>query len=133
MQSHLCDYWLQTYTNWHSLRIADHRIVIVLIPINSYWFAVTFVLDHLQPQANTIVSKCSKQSHWSCELKSIRTASPNIVSIRVSSCWFVSHRVSIPMSSLRICTGSCCLSGANQYDTIGCPMMTYKLTRIDTV
>ena len=35
-QSHLCDLWLRTDTNWYSWHIAYHRIIFALILIYSY-------------------------------------------------------------------------------------------------
>ena len=55
---------------------------------------------------------------------------------RINSCQFLLVRISsylIRISSYRNRTGSCCLSGAIQYDAIRCATMRYKPTRIDTV
>ena len=83
--SHCREFCLRTNTNWHSLRIAPHRIE------SNY---LVFVRCHFRnsSQANTNVLKCSKHSYWPCESKPIRIASPNVVSVRFSSYWFVSHR-----------------------------------------
>ena len=86
--SHCREFCLRTNTNWHSLRIAQHRI-------DSNYFALVRCHFRISSQANTNVLKCSKHSYWPCESKPIllrRIASPNFVSIRVSSYWFVSHR-----------------------------------------
>ena len=86
--SHCRECCLRTNTNWHSLRIAHHRID------SNY---CVFVRCHfrISSQANTNVLKCSKHSYWPCESILFvlrRIAPPNVVSIRVSSYWFVSHR-----------------------------------------
>ena len=86
--SHCRECCLRTNTNWHSLRIAQHRI-------DSNYFVFVRCHFRISSQANTNVLKCSKHSYWPCESKPIllrRIASPNVVSIRVSSYWFVSHR-----------------------------------------
>ena len=86
--SHCREFGLRTNTNWHSLRIAQHRI-------DSNYFALVRCHFRISSQANTNVLKCSKHSYWPCESKPIllsRIALPNVVSIRVSSYWFVSHR-----------------------------------------
>ena len=86
--SHCGDFGLRTNTNWRSLRIAQHRI-------DSNYFVLVRCHFRISSQANTNVLKCSKHSYWPCESKPIllrRIASPNVVSIRVSSYWFVSHR-----------------------------------------
>ena len=82
------EFCLRTNTNWHSLRIAQHRI-------DSNYFVLVHCHFRITSLANTNVLKCSKHSYWPCESKPIllrRIASPNIVSIRVSSYRFVSHR-----------------------------------------
>ena len=79
---------LRTNTNWHSLRIAQHRI-------DSNYFVFVRCHFRISSQANTNVLKCSKHSYWPCESILFvlrRITSPNVVSIRVSSYWFVSHR-----------------------------------------
>ena len=86
--SHCRECCLRTNTNWHSLRIAHHRID------SNY---CVFVRCHfrISSQANMNVLKCSKHSYWPCESILFvlrRIAPPNVVSIRVSSYWFVSHR-----------------------------------------
>ena len=86
--SHCRDFGLRTNMNWHSLRIAQHRI-------DSNYFVLVRCHFRISSQANTNVLKCSKHSYWPCESKPFllrRIASPNVVSIRVSSYWFVSHR-----------------------------------------
>ena len=86
--SHCREFCLRTNTNWHSLRITQHRI-------DSNYFVLVRCHFRISSQANTNVLKCSKHSYWPCESKPIllrRIASPNVVSIRVSSYWFVSHR-----------------------------------------
>ena len=79
---------LRTNTNRHSLRIAQHRI-------DSNYFVLVRCHFRISSQANANVLKCSKHSYWPCESILFvlrRIASPNVVSIRVSSDWFVSHR-----------------------------------------
>ena len=86
--SHCRECCLRTNTNWHSLRIAQHRI-------DSNYFLLVRCHFRISSQANTYVLKCSKHSYWPCESILFvlrRIASPNVVSIRVSSYWFVSHR-----------------------------------------
>ena len=86
--SHCRECCLRTNTNWHSLRIAQHRI-------DSNYFVLVRCHFRISSQANTNVLKCSKHSYWPCESILFvlrRIASPNVVSIRVSSYWFVSHR-----------------------------------------
>ena len=86
--SHCRKFCLRTNTNWHSLRIAQHRI-------DSNYFVLVRCHFRISSQANTNVLKCSKHSYWPCESKPIllrHIASPNVVSIRVSPYWFVSHR-----------------------------------------
>ena len=86
--SHCRECCLRTNTNWHSLCIAQYRI-------DSNYFLLVRCHFRVSSQANTNVLKCSKHSYWPCEsILSVlrRIASPNVVSIRVSSYWFVSHR-----------------------------------------
>ena len=74
--------------NWLSLRIAQHRI-------DSNYFVLVRCHFRISSQPNTNVLKCSKHSYWPCESILFvlrRIASSNVVSIRVSSYWFVSHR-----------------------------------------
>ena len=85
--SHCRECCLRTNTNWHSLRFAQHRI-------DSNYFGLVRCHFRISSQANTNVLKCSKHSYWPGESSLIivlRIASPNVVSIRVSSYWFVSH------------------------------------------
>ena len=86
--SHCRECCLRTNTNWHSLRIAQHRI-------DSNYFVLVRCQFRISSQPNTNVLKCSKHSYWPCESILFvlrRIASCNVVSIRVSSYWFVSHR-----------------------------------------
>ena len=86
--SHCRECCLRTNTNWHSLRIAQHRI-------DSNYFVLVRCHFRISSQPNTNVLECSKHSYWPCESILFvlrRIASPNVVSIRVSSYWFVSHR-----------------------------------------
>ena len=86
--SHCREFGLRTNTNWHSLRIAQHRI-------DSNYLVLVRCPFRISSQANTNVLKCSKHSYWLCESNPIllrRIASPNVVSICVSSYWFISHR-----------------------------------------
>ena len=55
--SHSRDFILQTNTNWHSLRIAQHRI-------DSHYFVLVRCHFRISSQANTNVLKCSKHSYW---------------------------------------------------------------------
>ena len=86
--SYCREFCLRTNTIWHSLRIAQHRTA-------SNYFVLVRCHFRIRSQANTNVLKCSKHSYGLCESKPIllrRIASPNVVSIRVSSYWFLSHR-----------------------------------------
>ena len=85
--SHCRECCLRTNTNWHSLRIAQHRF-------DSNYFVLVRCHFRISSQPNTNVLKCSKHSYWPCESILFvlrRIAWPNVVSIRVSSYWFVSH------------------------------------------
>ena len=99
--SHCCEFCLRANTNWHSFRIAQHRIdsnYFVLIPCN---FPIS-------SQANTNVLKCSKHSYWSCESNPIRIASYCIAERRIKSGQFLLVRISslyIHIDSLYIRTG----------------------------
>ena len=87
--SHCRGFCLRTNTNWHSLRIAQHRI-------DSNYFVLVRCHFRISSQANTNVLKCSRHSYWPCELKPICIASYCIAERRTNSCvssyWFVSHR-----------------------------------------
>ena len=58
--SHCCEFCLRTNTNWHSLRIAQHRI-------DSNYLVLVRCHFRISSQANTNVLKCSKHSYWPCE------------------------------------------------------------------
>ena len=86
--SHCREFCLRTNTNWHSLRIAQHRI-------DSNYFVL--VRCHFR------ISRRPIRMFWNVQNIRIgptnrslfvlrRIASPNVVSIRVGSYWFVSHR-----------------------------------------
>ena len=79
--SHCCEFCLRTNTNWHSLRIAQHR----------HGYSVLLVPCHfrISSQANTNVLKCSKHSYWPWESKPIRIASCCITERRINSCQFL--------------------------------------------
>ena len=66
--SHCREFCLRTNTNWHSLRIAQHRI-------DSNYFVLFPCHFRISSQANTNVLKCSKHSYWPCESKHIHIAS----------------------------------------------------------
>ena len=86
--SHCRECCLRTNTNRHSLRIAQHRI-------DSNYFVLVRSDFRISSQANTNVLKCSKHSYRPCESILFvlrRIASLNVVSVRVSSYWFISHR-----------------------------------------
>ena len=86
--SHCRECCLRTNTNWHSLCIAQHRI-------DSNYFVLVRCQFRISSQPNTNVLKCSKHSYWPCESILFvlrRISSPHVVSIRVISYWFVSHR-----------------------------------------
>ena len=77
--------------NQYELAFVAHRTA-------PYWFELLRISSLplcISSQANTNVLKCSKHSYWPCEsilFALRRIASPNVVSIRVSSYWFVYHR-----------------------------------------
>ena len=114
--SHYCEFCLRTNTNWHSLRIAHHRI-------NSNYFVFVRCHFRISSQANANVLKCSKHSYWPLELKHIRIASYCIVERRNNSCQFLLVRISslyIRIDSLYIRTGTRRLSVVTQYLVIRC-------------
>ena len=86
--SHCREFFLRTNTNWHSLHIAQHRID------SNYFvlFAATFELVRrpIRMVWNVPNIRIGPANRSPFVLR--RTASPNVVSIRVSSYWFVSHR-----------------------------------------
>ena len=76
-----------TNTNWHPLHIAQHRI-------DLNYFILVRCHFRISSQPNTNVLKCSKHSYWPCESILFvlrRIASPNVVSIRVSSYLILVH------------------------------------------
>ena len=81
--SHCCEFYLRANTNWHSLRIAQHRI-------DSNYFVLVRCHFRISSQANTNVLKCSKHSYWPCESKPIRT-SYQFVSVPIGSYLIVVH------------------------------------------
>ena len=108
--SHCRKFCLQTSTNWHSLRIAQHRI-------DSNYFVLVRCHFCISSQANTNVLKCSKHSYWPCESKPIHIASYCIAKRRINSCQFLLVRISslyIRIDSLYISTGIRRLSAATQ-------------------
>ena len=112
--SHCCEFCLRTNTDWHSLRIAQHRI-------DSNYFVLVRCHFRISSQANTNVLKCSKHSYWPCESKPIRIASYCIAERRIISeaCQFLLVRISslhIRIDSLYIRR----LSAATQYVAIRC-------------
>ena len=114
--SHCCKFCLRTNTNWHSLRIAQHRI-------DSNYFVLVRCHFRISLQANTNVLKCSKHSHWPCESKPIRIASYCIAERCINSCQFLLVRISslyTRIDSLYIRTGIRRLSAATQYVSIRC-------------
>ena len=103
-------------TNWHSLRIAQHRI-------NSNYFVLVRCHIRISSRANTNVLKYSKYSYWPCESKPIRIASYCIAERRINSCQFLLVRISslyIRIASLCIRTGIRRLPAATQYVAIRC-------------
>ena len=115
--SHCRECCLRTNTNWHSLRIAQHRI-------DSNYFVLVRCHFRISSQANTNVLKCSKHSYWPCESILFvlrRIASPNVVSIRVSSYWFVSHRCTFVSIRCTFALGfAACLLRLSIYAAIRC-------------
>ena len=114
--SHCREFCLRTNTNWHSLRIGQHRI-------DSNYFVLVRCHFRISSQANRNVLKCSKHSYWPCEYKPIRIASYCIAERRINSCQLLLVRI----SSLHICidssyirTGIRRLSAATQYVAIRC-------------
>ena len=86
--SHCREFWQRTNTNWHSLRIAQHRI-------DSNYFVLVRCHFRISSQANTNVLKCSKHSYWPCKSKPIRIAPYCIAKRRVNSCRFLLVRISL--------------------------------------
>ena len=114
--SHCREFCLRPNTNWHSLRIAQHRI-------DSNYFVLVRCHFRISSQANTNVLKCSKHSYWPCESKPIRIASYCIAERRINSCQFLLVRISslyIRIDSLYIRTGIRRLSAATHYVAIRC-------------
>ena len=114
--SHCREFCLRTNTNWHSLRIAQHRI-------DSNYFVLVRCHFRISSQANTNVLKCSKHSYWPCKSKPIRIASHCIAERRINSCQFLLVRISslyIRIDSLYFRTGIRHLSAATQYVAIRC-------------
>ena len=114
--SHCCEFRLRISTNWHSLRIAQHRI-------DSMYFVLFLCHFRISSQANTNVLKCSKHSYWPCESKPIRIASYCIAERRINSSQFLLVCISslyIRVDSLYIRTGIRRLSAATQYVAIRC-------------
>ena len=112
--SHCREFCLRTNTNWHSLRIAQHRI-------DSNYFVLVRCHFRISSQANTNVLKCSKHSYWPGESKPIRIASYCIAERRINSCQFILVRISslyIRIDSLYIRTGIRRLSVATKYVAI---------------
>ena len=109
------EFCLRTNSNWHSLRIAQHRI-------DSNYFVLIRCHFRISSQANTNVLKCSKHSYWPCESKPIRIASYCIAERRINSCQFLLVHISslyIRIDSLYIRTGfAACLLRLStlQYD-----------------
>ena len=113
--SNCCEFYLRTNTNWHSLRIAQHRI-------DSNYFVLVSCHFRISSQANTNVLKCSKHSYWPCESKPIRIASYCIAERRINSCYFLLVRILslyVRIDSY-IRTGIRRLSAATQYVAIRC-------------
>ena len=126
--SHYCEFCLWTNTNWHSLRIAQHRI-------DSNYFVLVRCHFRISSQANTNVLKCSKHSYWPCESKPIRIASYWIAERRINSCQFLLVRISslyIRSDSLYIRTGIRRLSAATQHVAIRCATiaLSYWITHV---
>ena len=114
--SHCRKFCLRTNTNWHSLRIAQHRI-------DSNYFELVRCYFRISSQANTNVLKCSKHSYWPCESKPICIASYCIAERRINSCQFLLVSISslyIRIDTLYIRTGIRHLSAATQYVAIRC-------------
>ena len=117
--SHCCEFCLRTNTNWHSLRIAQHRI-------DSNYFVLVRCHFRISSQANTNVLKCSKHLYWPCESKPIHIASYCIAERHINSCQFLLVHVSslyTRIDSLYIHTGIRCLSAATQDIAIRCAMI----------
>ena len=128
METFFSCYWpfVRTNTNWHSLRIAQHRI-------DSNYFVLVRRHFRISSQANTNVLKCSKHSYWPCESKPIRIASYCIAERRIKSCQFLLVRISslyIRIDSLYIRTGICRLSAATQYVAIRCTTIALSIVLI---
>ena len=82
--SHCCEFCLRTNTNWHSLRITQHRI-------DSNYFVLVRCHFRISSQANTNVLKCSKHSYWPYESKPIRRTSYQFMSVPIASYLIIVH------------------------------------------
>ena len=86
--SHCREFCLRTNTNWHSLRIAQHHI-------DSNYFVLVRCHFLISSQAKrmfwNVQNICIGPANWSLFVLH-RIASPNVVSICVSTYWFISHR-----------------------------------------
>ena len=114
-QSHCGDFCLQANSNWQTLRI--HTIV----------FRCHFRIRSLRlmPMFWNVQNIRRGPAN-----RSIFVWSLNTVSIRVSSCWFVSQHYTLIF--VVDCTGMCLLTGAIQYIAIRCTEMaaSYWLSHI---
>ena len=121
LPSHCREFCLPTNTNWHLLRIAQHRI-------DSNYLVLVRCHFRISLQANTNVLKCSKHSYWPCKLKPIRIATYCIAERRINLCQFLVciSLLYIRVDSLYIRTWIRCLSTATQYIAIRCT--TIKLS-----
>ena len=118
--SHCRKFCLRTNTNWHLLRIAQHRI-------DLNYFVLVRCHFRTSSQANTNVLKCSKHSYLPCESKPIRIALYCIAERRINSCQFLLVRISslyIHIDSVYIRTGIRRLCAATQYVAIPCATFT---------
>ena len=109
--SHCHEFCLRTNTNWHSLRIAQHRF-------DSNYFVIVRCHFRISSQADTNVLKCSKHSYRPYKSKPICIASYCIAERRINSCQFLLVRISslyIRIDSLYIRTGIRRLSAVTQY------------------
>ena len=83
--SHCRKFCLRTNTNWHLLRIAQHRI-------DLNYFVLVRCHFRTSSQANTNVLKCSKHSYLPCESKPVRIGSCKFLLVPIV---FSSHHSAI--------------------------------------
>ena len=108
--SHYCEFCLRTNTNWHSLRITQHRI-------DSNYFVLVLCDFRFSSQANTNVLKCSKHSNLALRIDAYsycvalhRRTSYQFVSVPIRSYLIVVHSYLIVVHSHWDSPPGCCHS-----------------------